>query len=937
MPAGRRLRRASAHRRASGRATRPESWRGWARHFVGLTADTSIWVLAAVDGLIVTMHGHSACKQIVTMGNGVHCARRSRFPQAKEGSKLHPHAASTAKTAPRLAKYLSRVRMCTTFPPIVHMISTGRFRRFALLLIVLVGAGATVYAQAPPAQATLFRVFLLDGSTLVSYGEFARVADQVVLTVPIRTNPPDLQLVSIPASTVDWTKTDAYADSARAARYAATEGPSDYARLGDAVSRALSDISLTSDPERKVAMAIEARKNVTRWLAEHYGYRAADVARMAGLFDDVVADTRRAQGRPNFDLSLVASMAVPPSVPLLPPPDPAESLRDGYAAAMVTRDPAARVSLLRAIRDALTERAVVGGADDPVLRAEVNDSLASEERSDREYATLTRRMLRIAAWDARRASVAALARLPARILQRDDKLGHRRPGEIASLLAAVDAKLDAARRLRLARDQWAARQPLLRAYRHAIDGPLADLRLSRTSLVAIQQMAGPSAAALRIAARRLARGAEGLALVKAPAELDSAQALLTGAMQLAARAVAGRQSAVRSGVMQSARDASSAAAGALLLVRARHGHVERPEQASGHEVITPRTTRLWRAPDLRSFQLTLLDLLPRDPLRRARMRRAGADRRRRRRTAADDSRTPSRTPPRACSPISSRATGSTRACGTALPGAPPRSPPSIARCSCDGAPTRRPPRARSRPSAFARRSVAEMLALYDELRRHNRTVDGFERLLVEALEPGAAYDRGAARLLQQTHFLVETFGRFERAIAEAGALDEHGLRARLLDGAAAPYRQVIVTIGDQAADPHGLWAVDFDLLARMPGLQQLDVLSTEAVLASGFLERVHDWLPGLEERRAGTAAPMPVLAVPESRPDEEPRRWFLERDREEELVAVARALKIRSIGVAPRPAGHRLSAAAAVPLSRPAGLCRCAHPLAGCRRAAARR
>ena len=85
---------------------------------------------------------------------------------------------------------------------------------------------------------------------------------------------PDLHLLSIPSDSVDWEKTDAYADSVRAARYAQTRGPDDFALLSAAVSMALTDIALTSDPQRKIAMAAEARQNVTRWVAEHYGYRA---------------------------------------------------------------------------------------------------------------------------------------------------------------------------------------------------------------------------------------------------------------------------------------------------------------------------------------------------------------------------------------------------------------------------------------------------------------------------------------------------------------------------------------------------------------------------------------------------------------------------------------------------------------------------------------
>ena len=44
--------------------------------------------------------------------------------------------------------------------------------------------------------------------------------------------------------------------------------------------------------------------------------------------------------------------------------------------------------------------------------------------------------------------------------------------------------------------------------------------------------------------------------------------------------------------------------------------------------------------------------------------------------------------------------------------------------------------------------------------------------------------------------------------------------------------------------PHGLWTADFDLLSRLPGLDRVDVVATEALLATGFHERLHDLLPG---------------------------------------------------------------------------------------------
>ena len=209
----------------------------------------------------------------------------------------------------------------------------------------------------PAADDTLYRVFLRDGSTLLSYGEFARVADRIVMSVPLgnSTAGPDLHLLSIPADAVDWEKTDAYADAVRASRYAGTRGPDDFAMLSGAVSTALTDIALTTDPDRKIAMAAEARQNVTRWVAEHYGYRAEDVARMAGLFDDVVAETRAAAGMKNFDLSLIANLAAPPSVPLLPAPTLRESVEQALRAAALAPDATERTSLLRAIDRVLVD------------------------------------------------------------------------------------------------------------------------------------------------------------------------------------------------------------------------------------------------------------------------------------------------------------------------------------------------------------------------------------------------------------------------------------------------------------------------------------------------------------------------------------------------------------------------------------------------------
>ncbi len=187
--------------------------------------------------------------------------------------------------------------------------------------------------------------------------------------------------------------------------------------------------------------------------------------------------------------------------------------------------------------------------------------------------------------------------------------------------------------------------------------------------------------------------------------------------------------------------------------------------------------------------------------------------------------------------------------------------------------------------------VSEMLRFYDQLRRQGQQVPRFEELLEETLGRDAEFDRGAERMLQQTRLLAATFRGYERRAADSGRCDEHMLRERLLvEPMSSPVGGVIVTVADWIADPRGLHVADFDLLARLPGVQTVDLIATDAVLGSGFHQRIHDWLPGLDEIEwnASAVSPRPVLSVPAATPD---RICFSNRDREEELIGIARRLK----------------------------------------------
>jgi RecB family exonuclease len=182
--------------------------------------------------------------------------------------------------------------------------------------------------------------------------------------------------------------------------------------------------------------------------------------------------------------------------------------------------------------------------------------------------------------------------------------------------------------------------------------------------------------------------------------------------------------------------------------------------------------------------------------------------------------------------------------------------------------------------------VAEMLALYDGVRRNKRTIGDFDRVLVNALEPGAEADRGATRLLSQTQYLTAVFREYERALVADGAVDEHRLRDLVVTATLSPpLSRIVLTMADQAGEADGLWPADFDLLTRLSGLAAIDVIVTEHALDAGFRERLFEWLPGIVEASGPPAHDaMPVLVVPS--PAGAPA-YHAHRDREEELHAVA--------------------------------------------------
>ena len=430
-------------------------------------------------------------------------------------------------------------------------------------LWLLTGVSASRAAD----DVTLLRVFMRDGSALTSYGEFARVDDRVVFSIPTSAaSSPALQLVNIAADRVDWDRTNRYADAARAARYAATRGEDDYVVLSNTVSRALNEATFAPDAPRRLAIAENARKMLVEWPPSHFNYRAAEVRQLLTMLDEAIADIRTSSGGSRFDLSLVAVAEPPAAEPLRPPPTPIESIDELLAAARLSESSDDRRSLLGVALTGLDR----DGAALPrpwveTTRVAVRAMIETDARVDRVYDTMIRRAMSEAATRARAADVRGIRQVIESLRGGDAALGRLRTEAMTNAIAEVEAQLGAARSLQLARDRWALRAPLLRAYGSAMNEPLGIVGRLRQPLEDIKELAGSTQAALALVQRQVQRVRKLIDTIVPPDEGRSAHALLLSAAYLAESAVSIRREATLAGDIARAWDASSAAAGALML------------------------------------------------------------------------------------------------------------------------------------------------------------------------------------------------------------------------------------------------------------------------------------------------------------------------------------------------------------------------------------
>ena len=153
-----------------------------------------------------------------------------------------------------------------------------------------------------------------------------------------------------------------------------------------------------------------------------------------------------------------------------------------------------------------------------------------------------------------------------RIQKEDNKLGSQRPEIVQALTASVQAQLDNARRLRLLRDQWKSRQAIFREYQRAVGLDLVQLVKARPALESIKKLDGPDPDRLDSLNRVLSGGTLRLDRLLVPEYLRSTHELVKGAWRFAETAAAGRLKAVAAADIGTAWEASSAAAGALMML-----------------------------------------------------------------------------------------------------------------------------------------------------------------------------------------------------------------------------------------------------------------------------------------------------------------------------------------------------------------------------------
>jgi len=433
----------------------------------------------------------------------------------------------------------------------------------ALIVLIAFGMLAEARQQAVDADA-IFRVYLKTGQALPAYGESALVGDRVVFTLLLDASATRtaLQLMSLPAANVDLDRTRRYANAIRAKHYAATRGELDYAAMSQEVQRTLGQLPAVQDPKKRLEMALEAKKRLMTWAEGTYGYRAADVRVLTNLFDEVINELRAAAGEKQFALDLRVGQSDFDPEPLLPKPTLRECIEMALAAAMASDTADDRLAVLSA--------AAATAGDDPTtadLRDFATRELAAEGKATAAYETLVNEVRTQAEAARKKGDVAGVEAAIATLNERNQALGGRRVPMITALETELNSVLEATRTYRAKVERYLKVRGDLLAYERSVRPMMSGFDGLLPVFASLRDTRYTSYERLERASARLASLQSSLATVTPPEDLVDVHASLTSAMQMADHAVARRKRGISTANSAYDVEASTAAAGALMLAQ----------------------------------------------------------------------------------------------------------------------------------------------------------------------------------------------------------------------------------------------------------------------------------------------------------------------------------------------------------------------------------
>ncbi len=269
--------------------------------------------------------------------------------------------------------------------------------------------------------------------------------------------------------------------------------------------------------------------------------------------------------RQPFQIALVSAPEMSLE-PLATMPSGREQVAQLLRLATGTTDVSERVALLQSALTLLATPGVITGSDASRLRRSVESQIEHETEIDQRYQRVSRDLLNRATRAASNADIRNVERVLERIVKEDQRLGAQRPEVVQALTSTVQSQLDNARRLRLLRDQWSSRQAMFREYQRSVGLDLVLLVKARPALESIKRLDGPPPDRLNSLNQMLRGGAQRLDRRLVPEYLRGTHELVIGAWRFAETAAAGRLKAISSADIGTAWEASSAAAGALMML-----------------------------------------------------------------------------------------------------------------------------------------------------------------------------------------------------------------------------------------------------------------------------------------------------------------------------------------------------------------------------------